>query len=72
MSRNPFRPAWAFAMPIAAAVLLAATLVIPLGATLVTVCAAMLIGAVLAAVHHAEVVAHRSASRSARWCSRSR
>jgi len=59
MSRNPFRPRWAFVMPIAAAVLLAITLVVPLGAVLATLCAAMLIGAVLSAVHHAEVVAHR-------------
>lgn len=37
----------------------------------VVLVALCLAGAVLAAVHHAEVIAHRVGSPSARWCSRS-
>lgn len=52
-------PHWAWAIPGAALALLIAALFLPLGAVLGVVCAAALIGAVIAAVHHAEVVAHR-------------
>jgi Ca2+:H+ antiporter len=47
------------AIPVAAAAVLGASLALPLGLLLATVCALALIGAVVAAVHHAEVVAHR-------------
>lgn len=47
------------AVPLAAAGVLAASLALPMGAVLAAVCALALIGAVIAAVHHAEVVAHR-------------
>lgn len=50
---------WPVVMPLAAAVLLGAALVLPIGAILGTLCSVALIAAVIAAVHHAEVVAHR-------------
>jgi hypothetical protein len=40
----------------------------PFGAVFRIACGVALVGAVVAAVHHAEIVAHGSASRSARWC----
>ncbi|MCW7536962.1 ionic transporter y4hA [Aquabacterium sp. A7-Y] len=49
----------ALLVPAAAATLLAASLVLLPGAAVLLACAAGLIGAVIAAVHHAEVVAHR-------------
>ena len=52
-------PKWPSWVPFAAAALLALSLVLPMGVTLGTVCSIALIGAVIAAVHHAEVVAHR-------------
>lgn len=52
-------PRWAWIVPVAAASLLAAALLLPLGALLPWLCAPALIAAVIAAVHHAEVVAHR-------------
>ena len=52
-------PAWALLIPIAAAALLAVTLFVEVGAVLAVVCLAALMGAVIASVHHAEVVAHR-------------
>jgi len=52
-------PYWAWGVPAAALVLLVAALVLPIGGVLGFVCAVALIGAVIAAVHHAEVVAHR-------------
>lgn len=51
-------PRWAWIIPLVAAVLLGGSL-FTLGAVMVAACAAALIGAVIAAVHHAEVVAHR-------------
>jgi Ca2+:H+ antiporter len=45
--------------PIAAAALLIAALVLPASLALAIACAAVLLGAVIAAVHHAEVIAHR-------------
>lgn len=52
-------PWWALLIPIAAIALLAAATVLSVGMVLVVACAAALMGAVVAAVHHAEVVAHR-------------
>jgi len=50
---------WSVALPILAAALLAAAWLVPLGPLVAIVCAATLVGAVIAGVHHAEVVAHR-------------
>jgi Ca2+:H+ antiporter len=50
---------WTLVVPVLAVVLLAATWGQHLGPALVALEAAVLIGAVLGAVHHAEVVAHR-------------
>jgi len=50
---------WPTLVPFAAAVLLVGVLMGTPGAGLLAVCALALIGAVVAAVHHAEVVAHR-------------
>lgn len=52
-------PLWAWMIPIAATALLAVALVLPVGVVLAIACALALMGAVIAAVHHAEVVAHR-------------
>src|SRR5215813_3788270 len=52
-------PLWALLTPIAAAALLGVALVVPIGVAMAIVCALALIVAVIAAVHHAEVVAHR-------------
>ena len=52
-------PRWSVALPILAAALLAVAWLVPLGPVVATVSAAMLVGAVIAGVHHAEVVAHR-------------
>jgi Ca2+:H+ antiporter len=52
-------PLWASLLPVGAAVLLVAALLLPRGVVLVILCSLALIGAVIAAVHHAEVVAHR-------------
>ena len=52
-------PRWAWIVPAAAAALLAAALLLPLGPAVLWACAPMLIAAVIASVHHAEVVAHR-------------
>jgi len=50
---------WATLVPIAAAAVLGAAFLLTPGVGLITVCALALVGAVIAAVHHAEVVAHR-------------
>ena len=52
-------PTWTLATPLAAAVLLGATVALPAVPWLGAACAVALVGAVLAAVHHAEVIAHR-------------
>jgi Ca2+:H+ antiporter len=52
-------PLWAWLLPVGAAALLATALLFSVGTTLVVLCGLALIGAVIAAVHHAEVVAHR-------------
>ena len=58
-SRRPSLPTWPTAMPVVAVVALALTWGRHLGPLPVTLVALVLAGAVLAAVHHAEVVAHR-------------
>ncbi len=50
---------WAVLLPLAGSGLLVLTFFWPLGALLALACALALVGAVVAAVHHAEVVAHR-------------
>lgn len=50
---------WPLVVPLIGLALLAAALNLPFGVLLGTACGAALVGAVLAAVHHAEVVAHR-------------
>ncbi len=52
-------PRWALVIPVASSILLGVAVVVPIGAAMAIVCAVGLIGAVIAAVHHAEVVAHR-------------
>jgi Ca2+:H+ antiporter len=52
-------PLWAWLLPVGAAALLVTALLFSVGTTLVVLCGLALIGAVIAAVHHAEVVAHR-------------
>ena len=52
-------PLWTLLLPIGSLVLAGVALAWPPGTVLATVCAAALIGSVLASVHHAEVVAHR-------------
>ncbi|HEY4138042.1 MAG TPA: ionic transporter y4hA, partial [Casimicrobiaceae bacterium] len=52
-------PLWALLTPIGAAVLLAVALMIPVGNVLAIASLVALMGAVIASVHHAEVVAHR-------------
>jgi Ca2+:H+ antiporter len=52
-------PAWAWLVPAVAVALLGAALVLGVGTLVAIACAAGLIAAVIAAVHHAEVVAHR-------------
>ncbi|HXD06631.1 MAG TPA: ionic transporter y4hA [Burkholderiaceae bacterium] len=52
-------PLWTIYVPIASAALLVATLVFPGVGLLVAICVPALLATVFAAVHHAEVVAHR-------------
>lgn len=52
-------PAWSWLVPAIAAALLAAALALGVSTLLAIACAVGLIGAVIAAVHHAEVVAHK-------------
>ena len=52
-------PLWSWLLPVIACVLLATGMLVHVGSLLALLCAAGLIGAVIAAVHHAEVVAHR-------------
>ncbi len=51
--------AWTWVVPALALVLLAGAVLAGVGAWLAVLCGAGLLGAVVAAVHHAEVVAHR-------------
>ena len=52
-------PLWAWLVPLGAAAVLAVAIFGPLGGFIAAACAAALIAAVVASVHHAEVVAHR-------------
>lgn len=52
-------PHWSWSVPLLAALLLAASFAVPLNLLLVLGCVAALMGSVIAAVHHAEIVAHR-------------
>ena len=52
-------PLWSWLLPVLACVLLVTGMLVSVGSPLALACAAGLIGAVIAAVHHAEVVAHR-------------
>ena len=52
-------PLWTWLLPVLAVVLLMTGALIPVGLALAILCSAALIGAVIASVHHAEVVAHR-------------
>jgi Ca2+:H+ antiporter len=52
-------PLWASLTPMAAAALLIAAVLLPGSLALAIACVAALLGAVIAAVHHAEVIAHR-------------
>ncbi len=52
-------PRWAWLVPLLAIALLVAAFVAGVGTLLALLCGAALMGAVIAAVHHAEVVAHR-------------
>jgi Ca2+:H+ antiporter len=51
-------PRWALAIPLAAGAILVAAMTLPVGPVLATFSAVALISAVVAAVHHAEVIAH--------------
>ena len=50
---------WPWWTPIIAIIVVIAAAAVPLDTTVVVVCAVALVGAVIASVHHAEVVAHR-------------
>jgi len=50
---------WPLVVPVVAVALLIVALLVPVGPVLAGLCVAGLVGAVIAAVHHAEVVAHR-------------
>jgi Ca2+:H+ antiporter len=50
---------WPIFVPPAAAAVLAAAVLLPMGPVLVSACALTLVAAVIASVHHAEVIAHR-------------
>jgi len=56
---SPYLPLWSWAVPVAGVALVAASLVLPVGPVLTVVGALALMAAVIAAVHHAEVVAHK-------------
>jgi Ca2+:H+ antiporter len=59
MSAHQRMPAWSWVIPLASLALIGAGLVLPPGLLLTLVGAPALIAAVIAAVHHAEVVAHK-------------
>src|SRR5262245_17165662 len=53
-------PLWTWLLPVLSLALLAAALVASVGSLLAVLCSAALVGAIIAAVHHAEVIAHRA------------
>ena len=59
MARSLPLPSWTTVVPLAATLLLAVALVLPSSPVLIAVCVVALMATVFAAVHHAEVVAHR-------------
>ena len=50
---------WAYLVPVVSVILMIVVLIVPMSNTLAIISAPALIGAVIAAVHHAEVIAHR-------------
>ena len=52
-------PTWTWAVPLIAVVLLVVAVVTGVGIVVALLCAGALVGAVIASVHHAEVIAHR-------------
>ncbi len=52
-------PIWTWLIPVLALASLVAALVAGVGTWLTVLCGVVLMGTVIAAVHHAEVVAHR-------------
>ena len=52
-------PAWTWALPAVAVAVLVLASLLGVGTVVAVLCAAALVGAVIASVHHAEVVAHR-------------
>lgn len=56
---SSLRASWTWLVPLGSLALLAAAAVVGVGTLLAVLCGAALVGAVIAAVHHAEVVAHR-------------
>src|SRR5688572_18252214 len=59
MRQEQSMPLWAWLIPVSALALLLVALAVGVGTVLAVLCGAALVGAVLVAVHHAEVVAHR-------------
>src|SRR5688572_12478819 len=59
MRQEQGMPLWAWLIPVAALALLLVALAAGVGTVLAALCGAALVGSVLVAVHHAEVVAHR-------------
>ncbi len=56
---NPLAAAWTWAAPVAAVACVAAAMLLGLNTPVLVACSAVLIATVFAAVHHAEIVAHR-------------
>lgn len=52
-------PTWTWAIPLIAIVMVVVALVAGVGVVVALLCVAALVGAVIASVHHAEVIAHR-------------
>jgi Ca2+:H+ antiporter len=50
---------WAYLVPVGSVAMMIVVLIVPISGTLAIISALTLIGAVIAAVHHAEVIAHR-------------
>ena len=59
MAATTREPAWTWLLPLASAALLGLALAVPGSTAILVACVPALVGAVLVAVHHAEVVAHR-------------
>ena len=59
MAKHAHNPAWAYALPLLAWIILLAYFALPKSMIIVVLLCAALIGGVVSAVHHAEVIAHR-------------